>query len=278
MIYLNCKKVGRTQDAGHVKPKSLKAVTEDQWLDMLKAIEDSEPENTNWVRDYALIFLGAALGMRVGEIVLFERRHFADLEKYDVIHIPTLKQSEKIQFVCPGKTSNGEVCRRKSRVKLSSAGKPHRCYCCGTTSDVPVVHGVAEHAGVVEIDVDIVEEKTVMFILDYLEHMRPDQNLLFEGRKHKPLSRGHANAIFNTFLVRAGIDPRVSFHSLRHNRGVRVYSMFKDLVLCKNALRHKNVATTQIYADLDQEQKERYRDELNKKAFDPLKKRRSKQN
>ncbi len=276
MIYTNCKKVGRTQDRGK-KPKSLKSVTIEQWQAMLQAVEDSAHENENWQRDYALIFLGASLGMRVGEIILFERRHFADLEKYDVIHIPTLKQSEKIQFVCPGTTVKGERCGRKSCVKLSSAGKPHRCYCCGETNIVPDVKGTRTHAGIVEIDVDIVEEKTVMFILDYLDTLPPEQSLLFEGRKKKPMSSGHANRIFNTFVCRAGIDPRVSFHSLRHNRGVRIYSRFKDLVLCKDALRHKNVATTQIYADLDQEQKDRYRKELNKEAFDPLKKRRSKQ-
>lgn len=274
MAYTLNKGVGRSQK----KPRSVLSVTDDQWKDMLQAVEDSKDVNPNWQRDYAIIFLGAALGMRVGEIILLERRHFEDMDQYDVIHLPTLKQSEKVQFICRGTNVRGEPCGRKVRVKVSSAGKPHECYRCGHISEVPEPRsGNHSSSGVVEVDIEIVEPQTVGFILDYLANeMRPDQRFLFEGKKGYHLSSGHCNRIFNTYAGRAGLDPKISFHSLRHNRGVKVYSLFKDMVLCKQALRHKDVATTQIYADLDNEQRMRYREELSRKAFDPLKKRRSK--
>lgn len=274
--YLNSKNVGRLKD-GDKKPKSLKAISLDQFRAILQAVHDSEPINENWRRDYALIYLGGALGMRVGEIALYERSHFSDLEKYDVIHVPTLKQSEKITFVCPGMTHEGEYCGRKSRVKLSSAGQMHKCFRCGKSNPVPKAKNGATSTGIVLIDVDIVEDKTRLFILDYLDEIPADQRWLFESSNPKyHLSKGHISKIFNTFAAAVGLDPKISFHSLRHCRGVTVYSQFKDMVLCKSALRHKNVATTQIYADLDLEQKQHYREELNKKAFDPLKRKRSK--
>lgn len=224
-----------------------------------------------WRRDYALIFLSGALGMRVGEVCLFERRHF-DIE-HDVIHAPTLKQSEKITFICPKNMADGSACGRKSRVRLSAAGKEHKCYRCGQTSKVQELRPGQVDKGVAEVDIDIIEPKTAAFIINCLdEWMRPDQRWLFEGRDNYHLSKGHARRIFNTHAVAAGLDPNISFHSLRHHRGVTVYSLFKDTILCRDALRHKDVATTQIYAALDQEQKQTYREKLNEKAFDPLKK------
>ncbi len=264
--YLNCKSVGRAQP----KPKRLLAVTGDQWQTILLAVEDSFETNPSWRRDYAIIFIGAALGMRRGEICLYERQHFRDLDGYDVIYVPTLKQSEKIQFTCP-------ACSKRCRVKMASSGLQFRCPFCANVGTVPK-REATQASGAVEVPVDIVEDKTKNFILDYIDGMRADQRYLFEaeGRPGYHLSPGHVNRIFNTYSVLAGLDPKISFHSLRHSRGVKIYSLFKDMKLCQNALRHKDIATTQVYANIDEEQKQHYRAELNKKAFDPLKKRKSK--
>ncbi len=267
MSYIASKSIGRTQDTGE-KPDLLKAITQEQMADILMAVENDHT-NSKWVRDHAIIFLGAALGLRRGEVCLLERNHFRDLENGDTIHIPTLKQSKKIEFVCPNAR-----CGRKCRVKLSSAGKDHKCSKCGTVSAIPESKHGSSAEGVVDLPIDIVEPQTVGFIFDYLDNqMRPDQRYLFESAKDRHISAAHVNRIFSTYATAAGLNPKISFHSLRHSRGVRIFSMFKDLVLCKNALRHKNIATTQIYADLDQEAKDHYRSELAKKAFDPLKKR-----
>ncbi len=277
MLYINTKNQNR--DGVTVK-KSDKAPSEyvirdDDWKKMLDACEETQPNNPRWERDYALIFLGAALGMRRGEICLFERNHFRDLEQHNVIYAPTLKQSDKIQFVCRGLDSSGDVCGRRCRVKASSAGQEHRCHRCGSIGVVPVPKGKLS-TGVVEKTVDVVEPKTVDFILDYLDHMRPDQQFLFEGRSQgQHVCEVHVNRIFNTYAQLAGLSGKLSFHTLRHYRGVKLYSLGKDLVLVKDGLRHKDIKSSQVYAGLDQEQKDDYRMKLNAKAFDPLRKRKS---
>ncbi len=264
MAYLNCKNVGHTGVRG-AKPDSIKAVTTDQWHAMLECIE-ADSTNKKWRRDYAIVLLGASIGMRRGEVRLLERDHFRSLEKYDIIHVPTLKQSVKIPYSC-------KHCLKKFRLKLDKAGKQYTCSSCGKVGNVQELKANQHADGVVEIDVDMVESWVVGFIFDYIDnHMRPDQRFLFEGRRGKTMSLGHVNRIFNTYAAAAGLDPKISFHSLRHSRGVRMYSMSKDLVLCKDALRHKNVATTQIYAKLDQEAKENYRKMLEKTSVNPLKK------
>ncbi len=268
MLYLNCKKTGRTQDAPR-KGSHLKAIDNQSWEKMLQAVEDSSDVNEHWQRDYAIIFLGAALGLRRGEVAILERKHFRDMETEDIIHAPTLKASEKIQFKC-----KNPDCLKRSSVKASRSGKEFKCWKCGVIGMVDEC-SAKKRTGVIEKDLDIVEEATISFVVDYLNSLPKNQHYLFQGRGENPISLGHINRIFNTFAHFAGLNPRLSFHSLRHNRGVKVWSMFKDLVAVKNALRHSDIKASQIYADLDSEQRSEYKKALEKKAFDPMKKRRA---
>ncbi len=154
MVYLESKGVGR----GNKKVKALRAMRSEDWQKVLEAVEDSRDAdcNTNWRRDWALIFLGAALGMRRGEVILFQRRHFKDLESNDTIYCPTLKQSDKIKYICKGTLHDGRACQRACSVKASSAGLEHTCFRCGTIGTVPIPkHELV--TGVVEVEVDIVE-------------------------------------------------------------------------------------------------------------------------
>ncbi len=264
MFYLNSKNVGRTQDTG-AKPKGLLVLDNKSWETMLEECEKSKGVNPNWKRDYAIIFIGCALGLRRVEVCALEKNNFRNLESLMVIHAPTAKQSEKIQFRC-------QHCGRRCRVKASSAGKDHHCAKCHEVGKVNTPKRELE-TGITERDLDIVEEPTIAFIQEYLSEMRADQKWLFEGRRGKPVSVGHVNRIFNTYGQLAGVDPRVSFHSLRHNRGTKLWSMFKDLMLVKKLLRHNDIKSAQVYADLDEEQRENVRQQLAKKAFDPRKKR-----
>ncbi len=278
MGYIHSKGVGRVQQ-GQKKSDGMKALRLEDCQLLLTTVEASAPTNPKWRRDYALILISAALGMRRGEVRLFERKHFADLERDGIIHCPTLKQSEKIKFVCAGNMHDGQPCMRQCRVKASSAGTLHECYRCGTKRMVPVPKGKLQ-SGVILIDIDIVEEFTTAFILNYLnETMRPEQNFLFEAsgrwdnlKCDKPISEAHVTQIFNTHLINAGLDPRYSTHCLRHRRGVQLYSQFHDLVAVKTGLRHSSIKTAQFYAGLDEETKQRYRDQLNKPEFNLMSK------
>lgn len=273
MGYVHNKGVGRVQ-RGQKKSDGMKALRLEDCQLLLSTVEASAPTNPKWQRDYALILISAALGMRRGEVRLFERKHFADLERDGVIHCPTLKQSEKIKFICAGNMHDGQPCMRQVRVRATAAGEVHKCYRCGTERIVPVPKGKLQ-SGVILVDIDIVEEWTTAFILNYLnETMSPEQQFLFEAsgrwgnlKCDKPMSEQTVTTIFNTHLLAANLDPRYSTHCLRHRRGVQIYSQFHDLVAVKTALRHKNIKTAQVYANIDEETKERYREQLSKPEF-----------
>lgn len=269
MIYLNSKNIGR----GHPqKADALRVMRDSDWQLILDAVEASAPMNPKWQRDWAIVFLGMALGQRRGEVALLNRDHFRDLQEFHVIHAPTLKQAERITYTCPNPecvTLKGK--RTTMRVSSKAAGQPYECSKCWSVGTVSKPKSVLL-SGVVERDIDVVEPKTVDFIFDYLDsYMRPDQKWLFEGRPGYHMSAGHVNCIFNTYLVSAGLNPKISFHSLRHGRGMNIYSLFRDMKAVQSGLRHKDVKSAMWYAEHDEETKQQMREALNAKAFDPLK-------
>ncbi len=276
MGYVHSKGVGRVQ-RGQKKVDGIKALRLEDFRLLLDTVEASAPTNPKWKRDHAMISIAAGLGMRRGELRLFERKHFADLERDGVVHCPTLKQSEKIKFVCAGNMHDGQPCMRQCRVKATAAGTTHECYRCGTKRVVPTPKNKLQ-TGVVLVDIDIVEEFTTAYILNYLnETMRPEQNFLFEAdgrwgnlKCDQPISEAHVSQVFNTYLLAAGLDARYSTHCLRHRRGVQLYTQFHDLVAVKTGLRHSSIKTAQFYAGLDEETKQRYREQLSKAEFNPF--------
>ncbi len=257
-----------------------KALTDDQYRAILASAEASASEfNKNWKRDYAALFLGGALGLRIGEAVLLERKCFERLEKENYYELPTLKQSEKILFECKnpecGKHANGKA--KRVRVRWDMGGKEYQCPRCNAVGivkqpkDAPVT-------GLKFMDAGFIEEPTVGFILSYMENdMRPDQRWFFESRyPDTHISESYLSDIFSTFAHSAGLPPVYTYHSLRHYRGVLLYSCTKDFQACKEGLRHKDIKTTQIYASLDSELRDEYQKKLNKRAFDPAKKKKVK--
>ena len=253
------------------------ALPQEAWASMLAACERVRDVNPLWRRDHAAIFLGGALGLRVGETCLLERNNFRDLQQHDVCYIPTLKQSERIPFACKHTDANGNPCGRKCRVQSSRADQDFPCPRCGKLSRVARPKGKV-HTGILEKPVEIIEAPTSNYILDYIEsHMRPDQRWLFEGRsKGYHMASGSMGRIFNSYLLEAGLNPKLSYHSLRHLRGVRVWSTLKDMKAVQHALRHKSIAASQIYADIDADKRKAYKEQLEDGAFDPFKKRRGK--
>jgi integrase len=240
-------------------------LTQKQVEVLLAAVEKSGKErfNARWKRDHAAIFLGFSLGCRVGEVCLLERRHFLDMERADTARIPTLKQRQTVVFSCP-------TCHKRCRVRADRGGEQYQCAKCGGHGTVPTVP--LETHGIPEKDLPFIEEQVIAYIKDYLERdMRPDQRWLFEGRKGYHVSKAHLERIFGTYVLAAGLSPLYSWHSLRHGRGVRVHSLFNDLAFTRDALRHKNIASTQVYARLDPERKAEYKKQLERGALSPLK-------
>lgn len=61
------------------------------------------------------------------------------------------------------------------------------------------------------------------------------------------LSRRRARGLFKHYAHLAGLNSKLSFHSLRHFRGVQLYSAHRDIQLVKESLRHRRISSTEVY-------------------------------
>lgn len=76
--------------------------------------------------------------------------------------------------------------------------------------------------------------------------------LLFPGANGAPLSRRQAQRRFAVWLRRAGVERPTTLHALRHRFATRLYSRTGDVLLVKQALGHRSIASTMVYVDADQ--------------------------
>lgn len=77
------------------------------------------------------------------------------------------------------------------------------------------------------------------------ERRNPDE-LVFDGLVYS----AYANKALAQWLGAAGITRDVTFHTVRHSYAVIQISLGTDIYTVSKMLTHKNVSTTQIYADL----------------------------
>jgi len=71
---------------------------------------------------------------------------------------------------------------------------------------------------------------------------------LFQSQSGNRLSARQIQFRFARWFQEAGIDRRVSLHSLRHTFATRLYEKTGDLHLVQRALGHRQITTTEIYA------------------------------
>jgi integrase/recombinase XerD len=67
------------------------------------------------------------------------------------------------------------------------------------------------------------------------------------------MTRRHAERRFRVWVEKAGIRRRASPHSLRHTFATRLYARTADVLLVREALLHKSITSTLIYARADAE-------------------------
>lgn len=81
---------------------------------------------------------------------------------------------------------------------------------------------------------------------------RPPVALLFPGRAaSKPVARQTVARILTKCAKRAGVDPRLFPHALRHSFATHLIEGGADLRMVQEMLGHASVATTQIYTHVD---------------------------
>lgn len=82
------------------------------------------------------------------------------------------------------------------------------------------------------------------------EFTSDDQPWLFPGRKG-PISARKAVAWFKSAVIGAKLNPRYSYHALRHYRGIILWNTHHNLDLIKKELRHSDIKTSSVYVHMD---------------------------
>ncbi len=96
-------------------------------------------------------------------------------------------------------------------------------------------------------------------ILQYLNHRYKRRNkpmidaFLFPGRTGAPLSRIEVWRLTRKYARRAGINQRVTPHTLRHSFATHLLGRGADLRVIQEMLGHARLTTTQIYTHVDME-------------------------
>ena len=71
-----------------------------------------------------------------------------------------------------------------------------------------------------------------------------------KGLVFKGLTRAMTHHPLKQWIADAGIKKKITFHCFRHSYAVIQISLGTDIYTVSKMLTHKNVTTTQIYADL----------------------------
>lgn len=94
----------------------------------------------------------------------------------------------------------------------------------------------------------------------YLDELRPrlvrtapDAATIFVSRGGKPLTREMLWMLVKKYVKRAGLNPKVSPHTLRHSFATHLLARGADLRIVQELLGHANIRTTQIYTHVDRD-------------------------
>lgn len=120
-----------------------------------------------------------------------------------------------------------------------------------------------------------IPEPTIKIIKEWLE-VRPDwkgNNYVFTNIKGttrpgkiRPLNSKYYNQLFNRLSEMTGVTLRDGStphpHTLRHSRAMELYDAAQNIELLQKLLGHKNISTTQIYAQVRDERVAKMQNEI----------------
>ena len=75
---------------------------------------------------------------------------------------------------------------------------------------------------------------------------------LFPSRNGRAITVRHAARRLRRWLSGAGIDRPASLHSLRHSFALGLYERTGDIALVQEALHHRSIVSTLVYARADE--------------------------
>lgn len=110
------------------------------------------------------------------------------------------------------------------------------------------------------------KERIVLFgshadraLKDYLDNARPDllkgikTNAFFVGRRASRLTPRHIERIIRFYAKKAGIQKKVTPHTLRHSFATHLLEGGADLRMVQELLGHVSLSTTQVYTHITKE-------------------------
>jgi site-specific recombinase XerD len=89
---------------------------------------------------------------------------------------------------------------------------------------------------------------------------------LFVGPRGEPLTARAVQILFKRYLLRAGLDAKISPHKLRHSFATHLLDHGADLRGVQELLGHANLSTTQVYTQITAERLKRSYDQAHPRA------------
>jgi len=88
-------------------------------------------------------------------------------------------------------------------------------------------------------------------IRTYLDYRKTDSDYLFPSQRNPRMTPSAIQQTFKRWAARAGLPKRYSIHCLRHTYATRLHKASGyNLRLVQQQLGHSSVSTTQVYADV----------------------------
>jgi len=101
-----------------------------------------------------------------------------------------------------------------------------------------------------EKDRDLAVPDYLTDLLDTWRNIRPKSNYFFSTLKGRKLSDRYIQQMVKRYSQKAGIDKKISPHTLRHTYATQYYRQTKDIETLRRILGHSDISTTTIYITL----------------------------
>ena len=120
-----------------------------------------------------------------------------------------------------------------------------------TAVDVDLERGelTIQHAKGDRVEIVFLSPALRAHLSSYLGGCQPGP--LFPGANGRPMSRRHAARRLGIWMERAACRGTAHPHALRHTFATRLYRKTQDLLLVQEALGHRSVLSTMVYARVD---------------------------
>lgn len=99
-------------------------------------------------------------------------------------------------------------------------------------------------------DRDLAMPEFTQELLKRWKDIRPKGDYFFSTLKGKKISIRYIYAFIVRYAKRAGIDKKISPHTLRHSYSTEFYRRTKDIETLRKILGHSDISTTTIYITL----------------------------